>query len=43
VLVLNSARFKSSTVGSGGDLPNIDNKTPASKPRNDFIFEDFKF
>jgi hypothetical protein len=35
VLVLNSIRLKSSAVGFAGDLANIDNKVPASKPKNE--------
>ena len=37
VLVLNSALCKSSTVGLAGDLPNIDNNTPAKNPRDEPI------
>jgi len=37
VLVLNSARFKSFSVGLAGDLPKSDDNPAASKPRKEFI------
>ena len=39
VLVLKSARFKSSTTGFRDDLPNSDKSHPASNPRNELILE----
>ena len=37
VLVLKSARLRSSATGVAGDLPNIDNRPAAISPRKEFI------
>jgi hypothetical protein len=38
VLVLNSARCKSTVVGLGGDLPNIDSNRLANTANNELNF-----